>query len=209
MKQNTFIYFLLLAMPSLIIAYSLYRRSKSYVFSHEESHVSYDDKSTFAIVTTQPTFALIKPDFVAAGKAQDIIKIIQDHGFVITAQREMIIDRYDAEELYAMHKDKPFFNDLVSYITSSPVIALVLEKENAVQEWQDLMGEADPHKAKKGTIRNLFGTDTQHNAVHGSDSIESSKNELALFFSEKYLPNTQSREFNELDSVAGTKIITR
>ncbi len=71
------------------------------------------------------------------------------------------------------------------------------------------MGEADPHKAKKGTIRNLFGTDTQHNAVHGSDSIESSKNELALFFSEKYLPNTQSREFNELDSVAGTKIITR
>jgi nucleoside-diphosphate kinase len=175
MKQNTLTYILLATILALITAYALYNRGKSCACCHGDAHHA-----------QEVTFAMIKPDAVAAGKAPAIIQMIEDHGFKIAAQRELTLDKHEAEDFYGAHKERPFYNDLVTYITSGPVIALVLEKENAVQEWRNLMGATDPLKANEGTIRKLFGTDIQHNAVHGSDSVESAKYELSLFFADKY-----------------------
>ena len=177
MKQNTLTYLIVVATLALITAYALYNRGKSCPCCHGDSHHA-----------QEVTFAMIKPDAVAAGKVQDIIKIIKDHGFTIATQSsEMIITKKDAEEFYAVHKDKPFFNDLVNFITSGPIVTLALKKDNAVKAWRDLMGATDPQKAQEGTIRKLFGTDIGHNAVHGSDSVENAQKELALFFDKKFL----------------------
>lgn len=128
------------------------------------------------------TFAIIKPDAVAAGNTQDIIKQIEMNGFKIVAQKQLTIDQATAQQFYAVHKDRPFFNDLIAYITSGPSVVLVLERENAVQVWRNLMGATDPQKADPGTVRNLYGTDIQRNAVHGSDSAENAQKEIAIFF---------------------------
>ncbi len=130
------------------------------------------------------TFAIIKPEAVAAGNAPAILNLIKDKGFTILAEKETSFDQAAAEKFYAVHKDKPFFADLVKYITSGPVIVLVLEKENAVKAWRDLMGATNPEKAEAGTIRKLFGKDIQQNAVHGSDSAENAKVEIVQFFPE-------------------------
>lgn len=128
------------------------------------------------------TLAIIKPDVVAAGYASDIIKQIDNNGFKIAAQKELTIDKTTAEQFYAAHKNKPFFNDLIAYITSGPSIILVLERTDAVNVWRNLMGATDPKKASPGTVRQLYGTDIQQNAVHGSDSLENAQREIALFF---------------------------
>jgi len=130
------------------------------------------------------TLAIIKPDAVAAGNAANIKTAIENSGFKIVAQKEITIDKETAEKFYATHKDKPFFNDLISYITSGPSIVMILEKENAVSAWRNRMGATDPEKADVGTIRQLYGTDIQRNAVHGSDSIESAQKEIQIFFPE-------------------------
>lgn len=130
------------------------------------------------------TLAIIKPDAVAAGNAQNIITAIKNNGFTILDQKEITLDKDTAEKFYAVHKDKPFFADLISYITSGPIIVLALEKENAVQTWRNLMGATNPEKADAGTIRQLYGTDIQRNAVHGSDSAENAQKEIAIFFPE-------------------------
>lgn len=135
-------------------------------------------------VKPERTFAIIKPEVIAAGKAPEILGMIRDHGFTIVAQRETTLDKATAEQFYGVHKDKAFFPDLVTYITSGPVIVLVLEKENAVQAWRDLMGATNPEKAVEGTIRKRFGTDIQRNAVHGSDSVENAQKEIKQFFPE-------------------------
>lgn len=129
----------------------------------------------------QTTFAMIKPEAVKAGKSGDIIKYIELNGFKINDMVKKNLGKQDAEQFYKEHKDKPFFNDLVTYMTSGPAVLLVLEKENAVADWRKLMGPTDPTKADVGTIRKMFGTSMQENAVHGSANPEDAKNELAFF----------------------------
>lgn len=130
------------------------------------------------------TFAMIKPDAVAAKNSGKIIDMIEAHGFNIVGMKKVQLDSQKAGEFYAVHKERPFFGELVSFVSSGPVILLALEKENAVKAWRDLMGATDSRKADKGTIRNLFGTDIGKNATHGSDAPETAKVELALFFPE-------------------------
>ncbi len=133
---------------------------------------------------TERTFAMIKPDAVAAKNAGKIIDLIEQNGFSIVGMRKMNIDKAKAEQFYAVHKERPFFGELVSFVTSGPVVVMALEKDNAVKAWRDLMGATDSRKADKGTIRNLFGTDIGKNAAHGSDAADTAKTELALFFPE-------------------------
>ena len=128
------------------------------------------------------TFAMIKPDAVRAGQIGNIIQRITDSGFRIRALKLVHMTRPVAEGFYAVHRERPFFNDLVTFMSSGPTAVLALEKENAVQAWRDLMGPTDATKAPKGTIRGDFGTSVQENASHGSDSPENAKLELSYFF---------------------------
>ena len=130
------------------------------------------------------TFAMIKPDAVAAKNSGKIIDLIENNGFTIVGMRKMIIDPKKAQEFYAVHKERPFYGELVSFVTSGPVIVMALERDNAVKAWRDLMGATDSRKADKGTVRNLFGTDIGKNAAHGSDAPETAQTELKLFFPE-------------------------
>ncbi|MCL5436910.1 MAG: nucleoside-diphosphate kinase [Candidatus Dependentiae bacterium] len=132
----------------------------------------------------EKTFALIKPDAVQAGHTGDIISLIELNGFAITKMEKRQLSKQFAEQFYAVHKGKPFFGELVDYVVSGPVVALLLERENAVQEWRTLMGATDPQKANVGTIRKMFGTHIGSNATHGSDAPETAKIELHLFFPE-------------------------
>lgn len=128
------------------------------------------------------TFAIIKPDAVRGGQTGNIIQRITDHGFKIRALKMVHMTRGVAEGFYAVHRERPFFNDLVAFMTSGPSVVLALEKANAVQAWRDLMGPTDSTKAPKGTIRGDFGASVQENATHGSDSPENAKIELSYFF---------------------------
>ena len=130
------------------------------------------------------TFAMIKPDAIAAKNSGKIINMIEHNGFTILAMRKTIIDKATAQKFYAVHKERPFFGELVSFVTSGPVILMALEKENAIKGWRDLMGATDPLKADEGTIRKKFGTSIGNNATHGSDAPETAQEELALFFPE-------------------------
>jgi nucleoside-diphosphate kinase len=128
------------------------------------------------------TFAMIKPDAVRAGNIGNIIQRITDNGFKIRAMKMLHMSRPIAEGFYAVHRERPFFGELVEFMTSGPAVVMALEKENAVQAWRDLMGPTDSNKAPKGTIRGDFGTNVGENATHGSDSPENAKIELSYFF---------------------------
>ncbi len=128
------------------------------------------------------TYAMIKPDAVAAHNAGKIIDLIEKSGFTIVRMEKLQLSRSKAEAFYAVHKDRPFFGELVDFIISGPVVALVLEKENAIGAWRDLMGATDPKKADAGTIRQLFGTNIGVNAAHGSDAAETAAIEMDLMF---------------------------
>ena len=128
------------------------------------------------------TFAMIKPDAVAAKNSGKIIDMIEKNGFTILAMRKAHLDSKKAQEFYAVHKERPFYGELVSFVTSGPVILMALERDNAVKAWRDLMVATDPLKAENGTIRKLFGTNIGINAAHGSDAPETAKTELLLFF---------------------------
>lgn len=128
------------------------------------------------------TFAMIKPDAVKAHKVGKIISMIEDNGFEIIRMEKGNMNKEHAEAFYAVHKDKPFFGELVDFVTSGPIVVMALAKDNAIKAWRDLMGATDPAQAAEGTIRKLYGTDISHNAVHGSDSPETARQELALFF---------------------------
>jgi nucleoside-diphosphate kinase len=132
----------------------------------------------------QQTLAIIKPDAVAAGNIGKIIDRIEKDGFKIITMKKLQLAKEQAQEFYAVHKDKPFFDELVSFMSSGPIVAMVLEKESGVQAWRNLMGNTNPEKAEAVTLRKLFGTDMGHNAVHGSDSPESAKTEIRLIFPE-------------------------
>jgi len=135
------------------------------------------------------TLAIIKPDAVGKGFSGKIISMIIEAGFKIKAMKMVHLTKSSAEGFYAVHKDRPFFNDLVAYMTSGPCIPISLEKENAVDDYRKLIGATDPAKAEEGTVRKLFAVDIQHNAVHGSDSDENALKEIAHFFSSDELLN--------------------
>ena len=128
------------------------------------------------------TFAIIKPDAVRAGNVGNIIQRINDNGFRVRAMKMMLMTREVAGGFYDVHRERPFFGELVDFMTSGPCVVSALEKENAVQAWRDLMGPTDSTKAPKGTIRGDFGTSVGENASHGSDSEENAKIELSYFF---------------------------
>lgn len=133
-------------------------------------------------MAVERTLSIIKPDAVAKNVIGQIYSRFEQAGLKIIAARMALLSREDAEGFYAVHKSRPFFKDLVDFMTSGPVIIQVLEGDNAVQKNRDLMGATDPKKAEKGTIRADFADSIDANAVHGSDSAENAATEIAYFF---------------------------
>ena len=129
------------------------------------------------------TFTMIKPDAVLAGTSTAISKIISEAGFKFRALKMTKLTQEQAERFYSIHKDKPFFNELINFMTSGPIIAAIIEKENAVENFRELIGATNPANAKESTIRKLYGTDNTKNAVHGSDCDENAIIESNFFFS--------------------------
>ena len=142
------------------------------------------------------SLVLIKPDAVQRALAGQIISRLERKGLKIVAVKMLHVDKKLAGRHYAIHKGKAFFDDLVSFITSSPLIAIVFQGENAIQIIRQMMGETDPAKASSGTIRGDFGIDIGHNLVHGSDSLENASKEIDLFFSAEEIFNYE----RELDT---------
>ena len=130
------------------------------------------------------TFFMIKPDGVRRNLVGEVISRVEEKGFEITKIKMMMISKSLAEEHYGEHKDKPFFNDLVEFITSGPVVAMQVEGENVVAQIRNLMGATNPSDATPGAIRGDLATELDQNVVHGSDSNTSAERELNLFFSE-------------------------
>ena len=133
-------------------------------------------------MTTQRTLAIIKPDAVAGGVAGQIIVKIEQGGFTILAAKMIRMSFDDAAGFYAVHRQRPFFKSLCTFMTQGPCIPMVLEGENAIQRWRDLMGATDPAKAAAGTIRKDFASSIESNAVHGSDAPETATIEISYFF---------------------------
>ncbi len=131
----------------------------------------------------QTTFTMIKPDAFGAGNSGAIIKIIEEAGFKISAAKLTKLSSERAGQFYEVHKERPFYNDLVAYMSSGPIIAMVLEKSNAVEDFRTLIGATNPAEAVEGTIRKLFATSIEANAIHGSDSDENAQIEASFFFS--------------------------
>ena len=130
------------------------------------------------------SLVLIKPDAMQRGLAGTIISRLEKQGLKLVALKMLLVDKALAKQLYAIHTSKPFFNGLVNYISSAPIIAAVFEGEGAVGIIRKLMGATDPAKAEAGTIRGDFGLDIEHNTVHGADSVDNAEEEIKLFFSE-------------------------
>lgn len=130
----------------------------------------------------QQTLSIIKPDAVKKGVIGKIIDRFESNGLRVAAIKKVKLSTCDAKAFYAIHSQRPFFNDLVEFMTSGPVVVMVLEGENAVAKNRDLMGATNPKEAAAGTIRADFADSIDANAVHGSDSLENAKNEIAFFF---------------------------
>ncbi|HUR79131.1 MAG TPA: nucleoside-diphosphate kinase [Thermoanaerobaculia bacterium] len=133
------------------------------------------------------TFTIIKPDSVRKGNFGKIISRIESEGFRVLGVKKMGLSDRQAQAFYAVHKERPFYGSLVEYMTSGPVYVAALERDNAVAELRKLMGATDPTKADAGTIRKEFGESIEQNAIHGSDSDENAKGEIAFFFAESEL----------------------
>ena len=128
------------------------------------------------------TFAIIKPDAVERNLIGKILERIESNGFKIAGMKKAQLSQKEAKGFYYVHKERPFFDSLTEFMCSGPVVLLILEKENAITAWRDLMGATNPSDAKPGTIRHKFGTELEKNVVHGSDSPESAERELNIFF---------------------------
>lgn len=133
------------------------------------------------------TLCIIKPDGLENGHVGEIITRIEQEQFHILGMKKVRLNIGVAKHFYAVHKDRPFFDELVEYMCSGPVVLIALERQDAVKHWRDVIGDTDPANAKDGTIRKLFGVDKGKNTVHGSDSAENGSKEIAVFFSEKEL----------------------
>ena len=133
-------------------------------------------------MSVQRTFGIIKPDAVARGNAGNILAAIEKNGFRIVGLRKTQLSQAQAEAFYAVHKERPFYAGLVKFMTEGPVVVMVLEKENAIAAWRELMGATNPEKAAEGTLRKLYAQDIERNAVHGSDAPETAAQEIPFFF---------------------------
>jgi len=133
------------------------------------------------------TLCIIKPDAVRKKVQGKIIQMLLDAGFRIRGMKLVKLTIKQAEKFYEIHKERPFYSDLVEYMTSGPVIPMALEKDNAVADYRKLIGATDPAEAEEGTVRKLFASSKQENAVHGSDSAENGKIEVSFFFKEEEL----------------------
>ncbi|MEA2336009.1 MAG: nucleoside-diphosphate kinase [Thermoanaerobaculia bacterium] len=133
------------------------------------------------------TFTIIKPDSVRNGKFGKILAILESEGFRVLGLKKVNLSTKQAENFYGVHRERPFFPDLVKYMTSGTVYVAALEKEGAVPALRKLMGATDPAKADEGTIRKQFGSSIEQNAIHGSDSDENAKIEIGFFFAESEL----------------------
>lgn len=131
---------------------------------------------------SQRTFGIIKPDAVANGKAGAILAAIEENGFKLVGLRKARLSQQQAEAFYAVHKERPFYSGLVKFMTEGPVVLMVLEKENAILAWRELMGATNPEKAAEGTLRKRFAENIERNAVHGSDAPETAAQEIPFFF---------------------------
>ena len=132
----------------------------------------------------QKTFSIIKPDATKRNITGSINKIIEENNLRIIAQKRILLSQNQAKEFYQIHKDKPFFNDLIDFMTSEPVVLQVLEGNNAVIKYRDLMGATNPENAAEGTIRKIHALNIQENSVHGSDSEENANFEMSFFFND-------------------------
>jgi nucleoside-diphosphate kinase len=133
----------------------------------------------------EQTLSIIKPDAVAKNVIGKIIDRFESNGLRIAAMKKIKLSKEDAAKFYEVHKERPFFNDLCEYMSSGPVVVMVLEGENAVKKNRDLMGATNPKEAAPGTIRADFAESIEANAVHGSDSLENAKKEIAFFFAQR------------------------
>jgi nucleoside-diphosphate kinase len=134
-------------------------------------------------VAIERTLAIVKPDAVGRGLVGDILSRIDQAGFSIVAIQSMRLTKAEAEGFYAVHRERPFFNDLTSFMSSGKIVVMVLEAEGAIARWRELMGATDPAKAEPGTLRRMFGTSIQNNCTHGSDAPETAAFETSYFFS--------------------------
>ena len=133
------------------------------------------------------TLCIIKPDAVKKNVQGSIIQMLLDAGFTIRAMKLMQLTKEQAQKFYEVHNERPFYNDLVEYMTSGPVIPIALEKDNAVLDYRALIGATDPAEAKEGTVRKKYATSKAENAVHGSDSVENGVIEVGFFFNDSEL----------------------
>ena len=131
---------------------------------------------------TNRTFTMLKPDSIEDGYMLPILNKISESGFKIIALKYKKMNREEAQEFYSIHSEKPFFNDLIDFITRGPIVAAVLEKDNAVEDFRKLIGSTDPNEAEEGTIRKSFARSKGENAVHGSDSDENANIEISFHF---------------------------
>ena len=131
---------------------------------------------------TEQTLSIIKPDAVERNLDNEIKEIFKKNGFKILKEKKVQIELAEAEKFYKVHETKPFYNDLCAYLSSGPIVTMVLEKENAVKANRELMGATNPKDAEEGTIRKKYGISIDKNSVHGSDSIENAKIEIDFFF---------------------------
>jgi nucleoside-diphosphate kinase len=129
------------------------------------------------------TFGIVKPDAVAKGAIGGVVDMIEKFGLKIVGLRMLRMSGLEAETFYAVHKERPFYRDLVKFMTSGPVVVMAIEGENAIARYREVMGPTDSRKAPEGTIRQKYGTDIEKNAVHGSDAADTARTEIAFFFS--------------------------
>tara|TARA_B100001121_G_scaffold293177_1_gene295513 strand:+ start:128 stop:538 length:411 start_codon:yes stop_codon:yes gene_type:complete len=130
----------------------------------------------------QQTLSIIKPDAVERNLENEIRGMFKNNGFTILKEKKIQIEKSEAEKFYKVHETKPFYNDLCDYLSSGPIVVMVLEKDNAIKGNRELMGATNPKDAKDGTIRKKYGISIDKNSVHGSDSIENAKLEIDFFF---------------------------
>ncbi|MBL6674683.1 MAG: nucleoside-diphosphate kinase [Alphaproteobacteria bacterium] len=128
------------------------------------------------------TFSIIKPDATKRNITGSINKVIEESGLRIIAQKRIRLTNDQAKNFYSIHKERPFFNDLIEYMTSEPVVVQILSGENCIEKYRTIMGATNPENAEEGTIRKLFALNVQENSVHGSDSEDNAKNEIDFFF---------------------------
>ena len=131
---------------------------------------------------SEQTLSIIKPDAVKRNLSEEIKNEFKSNGFIIKNEKKIMLEKSETEKFYQVHQSKPFYNDLCEYLSSGPIVVMVLEKLNAVMDNRKLMGATDPKKAEDGTLRKKYGISIDKNSVHGSDSLENAKIEIDFFF---------------------------